>query len=212
MSCGSWQREQEGGAGQATVASAAQCPELKWRRRYKKGVKKFYFLCSYYDLMDVYDTKKQQEKNQIAFYALFTLLLSPSFSLPLLLPHTHTRIVSVVWQAMRTNQSSQQNGQQQLGPDSDSDSLLESGVLRSMVCLINSRTIDMLSGKLRHWHANVSGRLQKRQIVLAFLRRRRWSYPPSPRVESTKWFNFEWRKLYNYSITHSVWVCGRKEG
>lgn len=78
----------EGGAGQATVASAAQSPELKWRRRYKKGVKKFYFLCSYYDLMDVYDTKKQQKKNQIAFYALFTLLLSPSFS-PLLLPHTH---------------------------------------------------------------------------------------------------------------------------
>lgn len=84
------ERERESGReGQATVASAAQCPELKWRRRYKKGVKKFYFLCSYYDLMDVYDTKKQQEKNQIAFYALFTLLLSPSFS-PLLLPHTHT--------------------------------------------------------------------------------------------------------------------------
>lgn len=84
------ERGREGGAGQATVASAAQCPELKWRRRYKKGVKKFYFLCSYYDLMDVYDTKKQQKKkNQIAFYALFTLLLSPSSS-PLLLPHTHS--------------------------------------------------------------------------------------------------------------------------
>lgn len=94
MSCGSWPREREREResrreGQATVASAAQCPELKWRRRYKKGVKKFYFLCSYYDLMDVYDTKKQQEKNQIAFYALFTLLLSPSPSLLFSSP-THT--------------------------------------------------------------------------------------------------------------------------
>lgn len=56
------EREREREEGQATVASAAQCPELKWRRRYKKGVKKFYFLCSYYDLMDVYDTKKQKKK------------------------------------------------------------------------------------------------------------------------------------------------------
>lgn len=122
-----------------------------------------------------YNEKKTQ-KNKISFYAFsecfvwfLPLSLYLSVSPP---PHIHTLIVSVVWQAMRTNQSSQQNGQQQLRlrlrlrlrlgvwstPPPYSDS----------ACLINSQTIDMLSGKLRHWHANVSGcRLQKRQIVSA---------------------------------------------
>lgn len=117
-----------------------------------------------------------QWKKKNSFYAFsecFVWFLSLSFALSCCLSsptHTHTLIVSVVWQAMRTNQSSQQNGQQQLRlplrlrlgvwstPPPYSDS----------ACLINSQTIDMLSGKLRHWHANVSGcRLQKRQIVSA---------------------------------------------
>lgn len=168
------EREREREEGQATVASAAQCPKLKWRRRYKKGVKKFYFLCSYYDLMDVYDTKKQKKKMN-RFYALYTLLrLSLSLFL-FLSPHTDSHCFSCLTSdAYKSKQSAKwaaaaSTPSWDSDSDSDSDSLLESGVLHSMVCLINSRTIDMLSGKLRHWHANVSGCRDSRNGKLFWL-------------------------------------------
>lgn len=45
---------------EATVASAAQSQNSQVEKAIQKGVKKFYFLCSYYDLMDVYDIMKKK--------------------------------------------------------------------------------------------------------------------------------------------------------
>jgi len=75
---------------------------------------------------------------------------------------------------MRTNQSR--------NPESEAPSP------RLVCCLINSRTIDMLSGKLRHWHANVSSR-----YIYAFVCRQNRKTQKNEQIVVCLRRRFEWR-------------------